>query len=158
MTRRLLSFDPGEVTGWSAWYVFDDEPMQRFDYGVVPHGLPGLIRWWAGPGHSLVDGKHDVMVSERFELGGDVRFPNVEPLRIEGFLTYAALLNGHRMVWQKRTDKPQVPDRLLKEHGLWLTGSQVGWEDGDDVNDAQRHALIWGKFDHLPTLEGYWPE
>lgn len=153
--RRLLSIDPGEATGWSAWYVPDDEPMVRFDYGLVRGGLPGFVKWWASIGHAIVDAPRDVVVCEKFELGGDVRFPNVEPLRIEGALF---ALSARRVVWQKRTDKAQVPDLLLREHGLWLTGKDVDWEDGRDVNDAQVHALIWGKFDHMPTLEGYWPE
>jgi hypothetical protein len=144
--RRLLSLDPGQATGWSSWVVPDDAPMLRTGYGLVPGGIVGFTKWWWKAGRVLCDGPHDVLVCERFEQ---------EPVKIEG-LVYGTAPN--RVIWQRNDVKPQVPDALLKEHGLWITGKPVGWKDGQDVNDAQRHALAWGKFDHLPTLTGYWPE
>jgi hypothetical protein len=153
--RRLLAIDPGLATGWSAWIVPDDEPMQRYAYGLIQHGVDGFNRWFQTHGRSYVDGPHDVLVCEKFELGGDVRFPDVEPLRIEGVLI---ALSPVRVRWQLRTMKAQVEDERLKAHRLWVTGKDVGWTDGRDVNDSQIHALAWGKFEHYPTLQGYWPE
>ncbi len=62
-----------------------------------------------------------------------------------------------RIIWQTRGDKKLVPDQLLKDTGLWRTGSEVDWNTGRHVNDATIHALAYlFKQEHEPTLEKYW--
>lgn len=147
---RLLAIDPGMATGWSCWEVAEHKAMWRVEYGLIPAGVDGFIEWFRGNRW-----RADRIAFERFVLGGDVDYPNLEPLKIEGALR--AMWDGP-VDWHLRSDKRHVTDKQLREWGFWVTGSQVDWTDGRDVNDAAIHALTWGKWNHLPTLEHFWPE
>jgi hypothetical protein len=137
--RYLLSIDPGKVTGWSLWTWSKTQPLERVKYGVIPGGVYGFIEWWR-----RIEPEPDEIVFERFFLGDD--FVNDRTMQ-------ASLIEGALLA---RVDKRAVPDRVLKVHGLWLTGTEVDWEDGRDVNDTQIHALAWAKRqEHEPTLRRY---
>jgi hypothetical protein len=152
---RVLVFDPGVATGWSLWRLADDEPIERLDYGLIPEGLDGFLEY---PDAMRWD-RVDLVISERFRLGGDTPYPEIEPLRVEGAIASWAKAGGVEVVWQYRTEKAQVPDRILKEAGLWIENDEVEWEDARDVNDSQIHALAYAKTrSHRPTLEAYWPD
>lgn len=152
---RLLALDPGMATGWSLWAVPEETAMERVNYGLIPGGVAGFVKW-ARANTGGIMAAHRLVV-ERFVPGPGPL--NYEPLKIEGAIQ--ALLEPHqRITWHLRSDKAHVPDPLLVQHDLWVTGRdpRVQWEDGRDVNDSQIHALAWGKRHHYPTLERFWPE
>jgi hypothetical protein len=149
--KTLLSIDPGVTTGWSRWQYGLEDPLERVDWGVIRNGVEGFVQWWG----RLPAGYVDIIVFEQFVLGDDfVNDRTMQASKIEGALLMG-VMPGFPLIFQRRVDKRAVPDWVLKRHGLWLTGSQVGHEDGRDVNDSQIHALAWGKRHHLPSLERY---
>jgi hypothetical protein len=149
--KLLLSLDPGKVTGWSLWTWDHVNALERVKYGVIPEGIYGFIAWW-----HRTNPRVDAIVFERFFLGDDfVNDRTMQASLIEGALL-ALVPPAFPTYFQRRVDKRAVPDHVLKQHGLWLTGTQVGWEDGRDVNDSQIHALAWAKRqEHEPTLRRY---
>lgn len=148
----LISFDPGGTTG-VAWGTFTDTQAYELQVATVVHdGVEGFDKWFRFPGRGLIYGSKNVrVVSERFILRASEAVPDVEALRIEGYLL--AVTN---LAWQLRTEKSGVPDAVLKRHGLWQTGRMVGHTDGRDANDAIIHALKYLKnIGHMPTLRKY---
>lgn len=161
MTDVILAIDPGLATGWSTWAYDPERPLMRLDYGLVQGGVAGWIEWMTSTLGLL---RPDVTVCESFKLDGRTKFPEVEPLRIEGALlaVYDAL-SLPSVIWQPNSTKVQVQDAVLKRTGFWLTGKDVGWADARDVNDSQIHALAYVKLleettDLQPTTAAYWPE
>lgn len=97
---------------------------------------------------------YDHVVSEVFTNRTNNDFAaDLTGVRVEGILDL--LFDG--VVWRSRTKKEQVPDSILKENDMWVTGKQTGWTDGRDVNDAIIHVLGFVAFDlrHVPTLKKY---
>jgi len=159
MTKRLVAIDPGKATGVSVWRVPGDEPIERIDYKLIQGGADGFIEWMLFEPEDA-----DIFVVEQFIQDG--RTPRVDPnaLQIEGFLKGYELVQKDKehpiweFHWQRNAAKGIVGDKVLKQHGYWLTGKQVGWTDGRDVNDSQLHALYWAKLNHRPSLEYYFPK
>ena len=128
----------------------------------VADGLAGFVEWWREHGCKVVmfrEWAYDkpiTVVCEKFVLRSNSFVADTEPLLIEGALT--ALHNGN-IVWQLRSDKSLVDDKVLKDHALWHTGKQVEWKDARDTNDAIIHALAYLKKNkHIPTLQKFWGE
>lgn len=158
MAEMLLAFDPGGATGWSLWLLDEDNPLQRVEYGLIQGGEDGFLDWAE---QHLGQLRPDIIVCERFnpDLGtGDGR-KSYEPMLIQGALKAICRALGIEVIWQDIGMKSLCRDDVLKRSGLWVEGSDVGWEDGRDVNDSAIHALAWAKVsDHEPSVRCYWPE
>jgi len=146
---RIISWDPGKITGVARGY-YDEETPYTLENAMALDFYQISEMFW----NSTSDAR-EVVVIERFvPRGGQPFAPDLEGVQIEGMLRH--FYQPEQIFWQTRTDKVHVPDRILKEHGLWQTGSDVLWEDGRDANDAIIHALAHlKKNSHLPTLRKY---
>lgn len=147
--QKIISFDPGYVTGIATGVFDDEEALTITGYAAVTY--ENMLAGWS----NLLEAEYQHVVSEVFKARTDNEFvPDLTGVRVEGLidLAYTPFVR-----WRERTKKNQVPDQLLKDHGLWLTGPQVNWEDGRDVNDAIIHMLGYVAFDlrHKPTLQKY---
>lgn len=156
MSSRLLAIDPGQATGWSLWELPDDGPMERLSYGLIQGGWEGFDEWWES---NDIDGiRHidvDTVVCEDYIPDGRATQIDPNALLIKGYL--GGYLGKENVTYQRNAVKITVGDKLLKQHGFWLTGKQVGWKDARDVNDSELHALGWGKINHLSTTKYFWP-
>lgn len=158
----LLSFDPGVSSG-IALGSFGPKQAYEFIRGWEPQGgTEGLIEWWRSSltwdssGSEMLDWdiEDTIWVSELFVLANNDFVANIESKRGEGALMMMAY--PQKINWQDRTRKAGVPDRILKEHGLWQGGVDYQHEDGRDVNDAIIHALEYLRSRvHVPTLKRY---
>lgn len=147
---RIVGFDPGLSTGVAEASFSDDTPFTLRDVTAVRYDE------FVDYGRDIWEGvEFDHVVAERFDLRTNNSFAaDLTGVKVEGMLD---LIFGDKVVYRSRTDKNQVPDQLLKDHGLWQTGVDVDWSDGRDVNDAIIHVLGYVAFDlrHRPTLEKY---
>lgn len=175
----LLSFDPGKVTGITLGHYSDTKAYERDAFWAVQGGLEGFLGWFGNhfspdyDSYNLTDyfypDEHGPearepitwayadgqIVSERFVLRSQKFVADTTPILIEGAM--AAL--GMEPIYQLRSDKALVPDQILKDQLLWVTGSMCGWTDGRDVNDSAIHALAYlKKQKHLPTLQKFFGE
>ncbi|AGY47138.1 hypothetical protein CN1A_29 [Clavibacter phage CN1A] len=149
----LLSFDPGVSSG-IALGSFGPKQAYEFIEGWEPQGgTEGLIEWWTQ--HADWPGwDNTIWVSELFVLANNDFVANIESKRGEGAIMMMA--HPQKVNWQDRTRKAGVPNRILKEHGLWQSGVDYQHEDGRDVNDAIIHALEYLRSRvHIPTLKRY---
>jgi hypothetical protein len=145
----VVAFDPGEITGYASGYFYPYVPLEITTFAALDAEQIGpTIRRLAG-----TKDNDRYVVSERFDARSNKFVANVHAKKVEGLLEGAF----SNVVWRKATKKEQVPDSVLKEHGLWKTGKDVDWEDGRDVNDAIIHLIGFVAFDlhHRPTLEKY---
>lgn len=107
--------------------------------------------------------------------GFSLTMDSVAPLIGEGVLIAFGLLPNYgpdlkqpcyqrpsEMYWcggKTKTEKLKNSRAWLKEHGLLLTGKQVGCKDADDANSSTLHALTWfRKQKHYSSLIHYWGE
>jgi hypothetical protein len=152
---KILAIDPGKASGFALSEVDDETGEWKLLQVFVTHdGVSGVAdAFWNG---ELYLG--DVTVVERFIVR-----PNqpVDPVALEviGFIK-GTHPRPATIEWRLRSDKKHIPDAMLKQHGLWHTGKQVGHEDGRDVNDAIIHTLSWLCFKarHKPTIEWLFPD
>ena len=138
----LLSLDPGETTGWSLWEYDSTYPLTHLEHGMIGHGADGFAHWYK----SLPE-RPDKIVCEDFILDGRTATPNTTPLNIIGMLQ----LDRPDLILQRNTVKSTIPDRVLKQVGLWWPGA------GHD-RDSARHALAFMRIArHRPTINHYYP-
>jgi hypothetical protein len=147
----VMAIDPGKATGIARFAYREDLPLELVDAYTVPGGLDGILeRPW------LIEdaiGAFAVPFEQFVLSAGNAFTPDLEAVKIEGGLQAV----GVTLNRQSRSDKALVGDSMLKRHGLWRTGKQVGWKDGRDANDAIIHGLAWAmKRRHRPTIERYW--
>jgi hypothetical protein len=167
----VLSIDPGKSTGIALGVYGDAVPYTRTHYWQVEGGTQGFCKWYEEHDGGMVDvidhlvtmfgedgGKKTrrvdfEKVSEKFILNpANPYAADLTPVEIEG----ALIAYGESPSWHNRSDKNMVRDRVLKDNGLWLTGSQVGCKDARDVNDATIHALVhMMRKRHMPTVQEY---
>lgn len=173
-------FDPGVNTGVvEGWFG----PAHHFEpRGIwqIPGGQDGLIEW-LGSGHQqrLLTGEYDHIIgSEKFIPrpipGGSHTLESTYPLVQEGLLVGRGIMLPYpRGNWQPATSQvlrrspdndpdknKKLSDDLLKDLGLWLTGTDVGQPDANDVISATKH-IIWfltRTLKHKPTLEWVYGE
>lgn len=146
----VLAYDPGLTTGWAKGTFTDTEPLTLLGAGNIGYD------WFVdGTFTSRVrsDFSADHVVVEQFILRDNEFKADLTGVRVEGILEWWY----HPIIWRPPSKKAQVPDQVLKDHGLWQTGKSVNWEDGRDANDAIIHMLGYVAFDlrHLPTLRRY---
>jgi len=151
--RRFISIDPGMSTGWAIWEQVEPwEPFHRVNVAQSPGGLPGFLAADVFNRRRSLDW----VVCERFIPDGRASgLEQFEPLRIEGFIE--GCFKG-AIRWQRNAEMSGVSDRLLKQHGLWLTGKDVGQPDANDAISATKHGLAYLKARHRPSQEYYWRE
>jgi hypothetical protein len=143
----VLAFDPGLITGAAMGVFTNTEPLSLL--WADTYTFEEMIRY------RKTDPMPDIVVSEVFESRSDQLFAaDLSSVRVEGMLNSVHEGNIH---WRSPSKKSQVPDQVLKDNGMWQTGSSVDWEDGRDGNDAIIHMLGYVAFDlrHPPTLRKY---
>ncbi len=145
--QTIMAFDPGKITGVALGSFGDDVPLQVMDAEAVTYDE------FIDVARNEVVPELDHVVVEVFESRANEFAADLTGVRVEGILETWF----DNIVWRSPADKVQVPDRILKEHNLWVKGSDVDWEDGRDVNDAIIHMLGHVAFGlkHLPTLNAY---
>lgn len=166
----LLSVDPGGLSGISFGRYSETKPYERTHFWAIQNGLEGFCQWvkyhffpdfysnkldfFQADGLTSINmWSNFKIVSERFVLRSNQFVADITPARIEG----AMMAFGLDPIYQLRSDKALVPDKILKDNGLWVTGKQCNWKDGRDVNDSTIHALAFlKKQKHVPTIEKYW--
>ena len=166
----IMAIDPGQATGIAIGRITEKEPVEVIYTAIVPFGVNGMIDWLETTKEGRLITEMDCMknypdmyaevdfhldvVCERFHLRGGKFTPDLEPLRIEGVVIDRF---GNIVNWHDPVDKGLVGDEFLKEHGFWVTGSQVGHTDGRDANDALLHLFARAmRMRHHPTLKAYW--
>lgn len=150
-------FDPGKATGVAICHWGEQAPFEVVEKYIVPGGPAGFGNF-IRPMHDLIGS--DRIIYEKFIMRGGGPAVDLTGVQVEGVLLDWLSLEGYdldRIVAQNRTHKHNVPDSILKAHGLWVTGKDVGWEDGRDANDAIIHGLYYAAFveKHKPTLAKY---
>lgn len=161
--ETILAIDPGLATGWSTWWSDEGYVARRLEYGLLHAGAYGLLM---SPIQLLIAGSSvQRVVCEQFDLDGRTARPDLTPKLIEGVITAWCWQAGVPLTFQPKSHKalvgrePKTRDDRLKQHGLWVKGSDVGHTDGRDINDSQLHALAY-YFDkgHRPTIRKFWSE
>ena len=173
-TKFLIAIDPGISSGVATFSYTDTEPATLVAVEQLPFGVGGI--------GSLMDtlwthtGTIDTVVCERFvplsEDGFSHTSDSLEPLRIEGALIDRWIMPADYADdrWQRAscqlitglgsdTTRKQASNALLKEHGMWVTGVDVGLPDADDAISAIKHGIYYLKntLRHRPTIEKFWP-
>lgn len=150
----MIAYDPGLITGWAMGDFTDSEPLSLVLAGTSTYEQMCSLQAYTG-----IHAEH--VVIEEFTLRDNSFRADLRGVRVEGMIELmfraSTLGMGATLVWRPPSKKPQVPDQVLKDHGLWQTGRDVDWEDGRDANDAIIHLLGYVAFDlkHRPTLERY---
>lgn len=174
-------FDPGVrtgvVTGWfNATSHYEPRTIRQIEGGIV-----GLEAWLDQPGTFVpvctaqVWADH-IVGSEKFIPrpieGGSHTLDSTLPLVGEGVLIGRGIMPPYPQGnWQPATaqvlsggDTPEErkknSDDLLKAHGLWLTGADVGQDDADDAISATKHILHYliHTARHRPTRDWLYGE
>lgn len=151
---KIMTIDPGLVNG-IAWGNFDDttgyelDESAAWDFDDLSDTIWNVEHSWGG-----------ILLIERFipQSGADYTLKENDLAAIEtiGMLKHGLIHNFNEVYWQLRSQKANVSDKILKDHGLWRAGSDVNWTDGRDVNDAIKHSLEFLRIrNHLPTLRRY---
>ena len=146
--KSIISFDPGRVTGVARGYFGDETPLVVVSVSEITYPQFLNDQYLGGEWY-----RNDIVISELFTPRSNNFVADVTGVRVEGIIEYLE----PRVIWRPASKKAQVPDQILKDHGLWRTGKNVDWEDGRDVNDAIIHMLGYVAFDlrHGPTLRKY---
>lgn len=149
-TMRVAAWDPGKITGLATGEFSREEALHDIQANTLTYSdmmVFGIVQ---------VVPKYTNVVEEFILRDNDFR-ANLLGVRLEGAIEYAAERSDRTIVYRPPSKKSQVPDQVLKDHGLWQTGNDVDWEDGRDANDAIIHLLGYVAFDlkHRPTLERY---
>ena len=169
----ILSIDPGVSSGLVLGDFTETRGLTRWDAWQVSGGLLGLIGWMDCNTTALEVA--DVTICEKFvplnNKGFGHTLKSVEPLRIEGALIVEGVMLDYTPdtfdVWPRpasmyfmgganKREKLQRSRAWLKEHGLLLTGKDVGQADADDAISATLHAFAYLLHQrHLPTMKHY---
>jgi len=145
---QVIAYDPGLATGVAWGSYTHDTPLMLLGTVIRTYEeMRERVIHTPAPYYSSV-------VVEWFESRSGINPPDLSGVRVEGMLE--AYYHGD-IIKRSPARKEQVPDAVLKEHGLWQTGSTTDWEDGRDANDAIIHLLGYVAFDlqHRPTLKHY---
>ena len=173
----ILSFDPGDSTGFAIGCFSDGGAYEVLDSGVIPGGVTGFIAWLCH-GHAgreikqiLSAGLRCHVVSEKFVVEPSF-VGDCEALKIEGVITARFGLDANpcakTIVYQLRSEKAALIGgsdgratcteaerfRWLKANGLVNPAGLSG--EAHDL-DAITHALLFlKKRYHAPTLKKFW--
>lgn len=156
-----------------SYYTVDDDFSNAYGetfFSVdTMRGFEGFVHWLTVTFDD--DGTSDtVFIAEKFTARGGAnqfayRTEALEPLRIEGAILALGIdptwVSPQHMYFADGDSKSPVTNahRWLKEHGLYVTGKDVGCKDANDVRSAILHSVSWlRRQKHLPTLEKYFKE
>lgn len=158
--KQFLSIDPGMSTGIVLWHSLWGGPFIRHEYWQIAGGLEGFIAFISKDGVPAIVEDLDISfaVCEQFIPDGRAsKLQEFEPLRIEGYIRglFPCEWDIH---WQRNSAMKGVTDRKLKQHDLWVTGTDVGMPDANDVISATKHGLAWLKANHAPSRDFYWKD
>ena len=179
----LLSIDPGVSSGVVLGQYTKTEPYTPIKSWQLSGGLTGATKFldthysgltwgWVVKGRPYYP---VTVICEKFvplnNKGFGHTLKSVEPLRIEGALIALGImpeyLPEHYDVWPRpasmyfmgganKREKLQRSRAWLKEHGLLLTGKDVGQADADDAISATLHAFAYLLHQrHRPTMKHY---
>lgn len=158
---QTLSIDPGRATGFAIGRYDDVTPWTLDEVWMTHDGILGFADWYWARWHGTVAETTTTSIMETFVLRDNGFLASLDGVEIIGFAKGCGFIRR----WQPRTAKsfsrtdPKAADKLLKVHGLWHTGKQVGHKDGRDVNDAIIHALAYMKhIKHGPSMLKYFGE
>ena len=145
----LISIDPGKATGICIGH-YDDETPFAVDYAAILNFKETMSLL---SDCNEMNGFRTEFVVESFTLSAGNKFTaDLTGVEIIGAIKYL----GWDVTWQPRTLKALVPDKVLKDGGLWLTGRDVGHMDARDALDAIIHSLAYlMRAHHVPTLKKY---
>lgn len=155
---ELLSVDPGMSTGLVRAQVEDDAPPKIRWKEQVEEGLAGLLEAEVEETFTPLD----ALACEAFhprQMARSYKLDELEPLRIEGYIQYAAGFVPVR--WRqpeqrhlfKETDTFSKSAAFLQWAGYWTTGSEVGCKDANDTNSAMMHLFGYLRdMKHRPTI------
>ena len=168
----LWAADTGKSSGF-VWGEFTPTtPFKRLGYAQVSGGIGGVKTWLAENQwvHDM-----DVRLCEKFVpisgKGFSQTLDSTLPLVIEGALIALDVMPEYRPehydVWPRpasmyfmgganKAEKLKRSRAWLKEHGLLLTGKDVGQPNADDAVSATLHAFAYLlRQRHLPTMKHY---
>lgn len=165
--------DPGRSTGIAWGHHTDTTPLTLDGYAQVDGGLLGLLIW-LGDNETTV--KSNVWYAEKYVPYSAIQtVDSTYPLIVEGGLITAGVIPDHNQAperWRpskhqywvsggKAAQKRQKQERWIKDNhpDLYVTGSNVGAKDADDVRSAIFHLLsLMRAQNHKPTMAHYWPD
>lgn len=179
--KTLITIDPGKSSGVTVGTYSDTEPYKRTHAFQIEGGLVGFVEsfdpayedlWFIQGERFRASGL--TVVCEKFTPRQALSLYAAEPLRVEGYLVGTGVLPDYipgkkNPQWQQPSaqyfpggkslaDKKKRARIWRLEHGLHLTGKDVGCTDADDANSATMHALAYMKsIKHTPTLDKYFP-
>lgn len=172
MSSTLLAVDGGESTGLAMFQFSETKPAELIRYAQVEDGIAGFKRWLDNYDWPRVD----FVVQEAFtplqNSGFSLTRKSVTPLLIEGALVMAGLIQPYEAKSPQHqrpaemyftggrdlADKKKRAHKWLKEHGLYVTGKDVGCKDANDVRSALLHGVVWfRKQKHRATIERWFP-
>lgn len=151
----LISIDPGRATGIALGWFSEKAPYSLEEVWVTHDGPEGVADWWEMyRKRTSKYVRHSHRVVEDFT--NDFSFADLDSVEVIGYL------KGIRFRiddYQSPSSKRHCPDQILKENGLWVTGSMVDHTDGRDANDAIIHGITNLVLrQHRPTLAKYFPD
>ena len=176
-----LTIDPGISTGiclfsWGEEQAFAVEQVWQIPQGAV--GIGKFIDWtklrMSGPAMMMDTRPLDALIIERFTPRPHQSFAltrlSVESLRGEGAFTSRGFED--HIEWAEPSqqyfigspelelsEKKKKSREFLKLHGMYVTGSQVGAKDADDVISATLHSIAWLRRErHMPTMRALFGE
>ena len=137
----------------------------------IPNGkaLEGFTHWYGDVFEEEYNSDTTFLV-EKFTARGQgnafsYRTEALEPLRVEGAILALGIdptwVSPQHMYFMSGESKNPTTNahRWLKEHGLHITGKDVGCKDSNDARSAILHSIAWlRRQGHKPTLKHYFPE
>lgn len=168
-TRSILWFDPGVSTGIQYGLIPDDEPYEMRKVWQVGNGVTGLLDWLLA-GENILFKNANIIGAEKWiprtMEGMSHTLDSTLPLVQEGILIGHGLMDVYpEGNWQPATaqslangkdsaDRRKRTNALLEKAGYWMTGTDIGQPDANDVNSTTRHILAYvtKTLKHGPTL------
>lgn len=187
--KTLISIDGGMSTGVVVGTYSDTEPYQLTYAFQIEGGVEGFLADVHFGVHESLDdpsrGVHYFQVRdegvffdledttflvEKFTARGGAnafsyRTEALEALRVEGAILALGIdptwVSPQHMYFMSGESKNPMTNahRWLKEHGLNVTGKDVGCKDANDARSAILHSVSWlRRQKHLPTLRHYFAD
>lgn len=167
MSKTLLSIDPGLSSGVTLWEYGDSKPAELLEFWQIEGGIEGFLEWT-----TFIGSHTDDVVVEKFTPRQSLTLASAEPLLIEGALIALGYVppykpGGKNVNWNHPAQmyftggddlaaKKKRAHKWLKEHGLYVTGKDVGCKDANDVRSSMLHAMVWfRKQKHRATLKQF---